>query len=185
VIENSHTSTALSYADGLAKADAVKGQQRAVAVVGDGALTGGMSWVALNNIGAAAHRPVVVVEGLTVPLRVAVMDCVVNGPGEMHARPTWGWHRATGRGRSSSVAGSLRPCPSPHRVDARRARYADRGRGRQHRDLHPFRHGLLNAGCVGHLSGAREHDDRVEASADGSTAKPSHRAHQDPRQRGG
>ncbi|WP_375475549.1 1-deoxy-D-xylulose-5-phosphate synthase [uncultured Jatrophihabitans sp.] len=60
-IENSHASTALSYADGLAKAHAVRGDRRpVVAVVGDGALTGGMCWEALNNI-AAADRPVIVV----------------------------------------------------------------------------------------------------------------------------
>jgi 1-deoxy-D-xylulose-5-phosphate synthase len=60
-IENSHASTALSYADGLAKAFEVRGERRpVVAVVGDGALTGGMSWEALNNI-AAADRPVVIV----------------------------------------------------------------------------------------------------------------------------
>jgi 1-deoxy-D-xylulose-5-phosphate synthase len=53
IVENSHASTALSYADGLAKAFAVRGEARHVAaVVGDGALTGGMAWEALNNIAA-------------------------------------------------------------------------------------------------------------------------------------
>ncbi len=65
LVENSHASTALSYADGLAKAYALRGEQRhVVAVVGDGALTGGMSWEALNNIastGAARQRPLVIV----------------------------------------------------------------------------------------------------------------------------
>jgi 1-deoxy-D-xylulose-5-phosphate synthase len=62
IIENSHASTALSYADGLARAYALRGENRAVvAVVGDGALTGGMCWEALNNIAAAKDRPVVVV----------------------------------------------------------------------------------------------------------------------------
>ena len=63
VIENSHASTALSYADGLAKAYQLRGftDRRVVAVVGDGALTGGMSWEALNNIAAARDRPVVIV----------------------------------------------------------------------------------------------------------------------------
>ncbi|MGY1653287.1 1-deoxy-D-xylulose-5-phosphate synthase [Geodermatophilus sp. SYSU D01119] len=61
-VENSHASTALSYADGLAKAHAVRGDKRpVVAVVGDGALTGGMAWEALNNIAAAKDRPVVIV----------------------------------------------------------------------------------------------------------------------------
>jgi 1-deoxy-D-xylulose-5-phosphate synthase len=63
VIENSHASTALCYADGLAKAFALRGlrDRRIVAIVGDGALTGGMSWEALNNIGAAPDRPVIIV----------------------------------------------------------------------------------------------------------------------------
>jgi 1-deoxy-D-xylulose-5-phosphate synthase len=60
-IENSHASTALSYADGMAKAFEIRGERRpVVAVVGDGALTGGMCWEALNNI-AGADRPVVIV----------------------------------------------------------------------------------------------------------------------------
>ncbi|KAJ1684232.1 hypothetical protein LUZ63_020525 [Rhynchospora breviuscula] len=51
IVENSHASTSLSYADGLAKAYAIRGEDRhVVAVVGDGALTGGMAWEALNNI---------------------------------------------------------------------------------------------------------------------------------------
>jgi 1-deoxy-D-xylulose-5-phosphate synthase len=61
VIENSHASTALSYADGLSKAFALRGENRhVVAVVGDGALTGGMCWEALNNI-ASSDLPVVIV----------------------------------------------------------------------------------------------------------------------------
>ncbi len=61
-VESSHASAALSYADGLAKAFELSGHRNrhVVAVVGDGALTGGMCWEALNNI-AAAKRPVVVV----------------------------------------------------------------------------------------------------------------------------
>ncbi|ASR35483.1 1-deoxy-D-xylulose-5-phosphate synthase [Prauserella marina] len=62
VIENSHASTALSYADGLASAFQLAGGGRhAVAVVGDGALTGGMCWEALNNIAAKPDHPVVLV----------------------------------------------------------------------------------------------------------------------------
>ncbi|RBY75343.1 1-deoxy-D-xylulose-5-phosphate synthase [Blastococcus sp. TF02-09] len=61
-VENSHASTSLSYADGLAKAFAIRGDSRpVVAVIGDGALTGGMAWEALNNIAAAQDRPVVIV----------------------------------------------------------------------------------------------------------------------------
>jgi len=62
LVENSHASTALSYADGLAKAFQLAGARRhVVVVVGDGALTGGMCWEALNNIAADPDRPVVVV----------------------------------------------------------------------------------------------------------------------------
>ena len=61
LVENSHASTSLSYADGLAKAYRVRGEHRhVVAVIGDGALTGGMAWEALNNI-AASDRPLVIV----------------------------------------------------------------------------------------------------------------------------
>jgi 1-deoxy-D-xylulose-5-phosphate synthase len=61
VIENCHASTALSYADGMAKAFALRGENRhTIAVVGDGALTGGMCWEALNNI-AATDNPLVIV----------------------------------------------------------------------------------------------------------------------------
>ena len=63
VIENSHASTALSWADGIAKAFAVKGERdRTVAcLVGDGALTGGMSWEALNNIASSDDLRLVII----------------------------------------------------------------------------------------------------------------------------
>jgi 1-deoxy-D-xylulose-5-phosphate synthase len=64
IVENSHASTALSWADGIAKAYEVRGElgrRSVVAVVGDGALTGGMAWEALNNIAAAKSRPLVIV----------------------------------------------------------------------------------------------------------------------------
>ncbi|MFD6989168.1 1-deoxy-D-xylulose-5-phosphate synthase [Streptomyces sp. NPDC059943] len=63
VIENSHASTALSYADGLARARELSGDtdRAVVAVIGDGALTGGLAWEALNNLGGAPQRPVIVV----------------------------------------------------------------------------------------------------------------------------
>ncbi|WP_432523085.1 1-deoxy-D-xylulose-5-phosphate synthase [Kineococcus sp. SYSU DK006] len=66
LVENSHASTSLSWADGLAKAFELRGElggeggRHVVAVIGDGALTGGMAWEALNNI-ADAQRPVIVV----------------------------------------------------------------------------------------------------------------------------
>lgn len=61
--ESSHASASLSYADGLAKAFELSGQEdRHVAVVvGDGALTGGMAWEALNNIAEDWERPITIV----------------------------------------------------------------------------------------------------------------------------
>jgi 1-deoxy-D-xylulose-5-phosphate synthase len=62
IVENSHASTSLSYADGLAKAYALRGEDRyVVAVIGDGALTGGMAWEALNNIAVGRDRKLVMV----------------------------------------------------------------------------------------------------------------------------
>ncbi|MFE3648752.1 1-deoxy-D-xylulose-5-phosphate synthase [Streptomyces sp. NPDC057579] len=62
VIENSHASTVLGWAEGIAKANEVRGRDdRVAAVIGDGALTGGMAWEALNNIAAAKDRPLVIV----------------------------------------------------------------------------------------------------------------------------
>ncbi|MFI7008513.1 1-deoxy-D-xylulose-5-phosphate synthase [Streptomyces sp. NPDC050145] len=62
IVENSHASTALGWADGLAKARQVQGEHgHVVAVIGDGALTGGMAWEALNNIAAAKDRPLIIV----------------------------------------------------------------------------------------------------------------------------
>lgn len=63
VIENSHASTALSWADGIARGFMIQGEndRTVVAVVGDGALTGGMSWEALNNIAAAENLRLVIV----------------------------------------------------------------------------------------------------------------------------
>jgi len=62
LVENSHASTALSYADGLAKAFRIRGEDRhVVALIGDGALTGGMAWEALNNIAIAKDSRLVIV----------------------------------------------------------------------------------------------------------------------------
>jgi 1-deoxy-D-xylulose-5-phosphate synthase len=63
VIENSHASTALSWADGIARGYEITKQsdRHVVAIVGDGALTGGMAWEALNNIAASKTRPLVIV----------------------------------------------------------------------------------------------------------------------------
>jgi len=63
IVENSHASTALSWADGIAKARRLQGQghRYTVAVIGDGALTGGMAWEAINNISADKDLPLVIV----------------------------------------------------------------------------------------------------------------------------
>jgi 1-deoxy-D-xylulose-5-phosphate synthase len=63
VVENSHASTSLSYADGLAKAYKLRGEpdRTVVAIIGDGALTGGMAWEALNNIASAKDSRLVMI----------------------------------------------------------------------------------------------------------------------------
>ncbi|MFC5370029.1 1-deoxy-D-xylulose-5-phosphate synthase [Arcanobacterium bovis] len=62
VVENSHATTALSWADGIARGFQLSGKKNhAVAVIGDGAMTGGMAWEALNNIAEDPQRPVVIV----------------------------------------------------------------------------------------------------------------------------
>ncbi len=98
-VESSHASASLSYADGLTKAFELQGERRhVVAVVGDGALTGGMCWEALNNI-AAGDRPLVV---------------VVNDNGRSYA-PTIG-------GLASHLAGlRLQPAYERFLDDGRRA----------------------------------------------------------------
>ncbi len=63
VVENSHASTSLSWAIGIATGRQLRGEstRHTVAVIGDGALTGGMAWEALNNIAANPHLPLVIV----------------------------------------------------------------------------------------------------------------------------
>jgi 1-deoxy-D-xylulose-5-phosphate synthase len=63
LVENSHASTGLCYADGLAKAYRLRGEtdRTAVVVIGDGALTGGMAWEALNNIAVNKDSRIVIV----------------------------------------------------------------------------------------------------------------------------
>src|SRR5699024_5699669 len=63
IVESSHATASLSYADGLAKAYSLRGEsdRTVVAVIGDGAMTGGMCWEALNNIAAGDDRPLVIV----------------------------------------------------------------------------------------------------------------------------
>jgi 1-deoxy-D-xylulose-5-phosphate synthase len=63
IVENSHASTALSWSDGIAKGFSLTNQKdrTVVCVVGDGALTGGMSWEALNNIAASKNEKLVII----------------------------------------------------------------------------------------------------------------------------
>lgn len=62
VVENSHATTALSWADGIARGMQFAGRdQHAVAIIGDGAMTGGMAWEALNNIAEDPDRPVAII----------------------------------------------------------------------------------------------------------------------------
>ncbi len=63
VVENSHASTALSWASGIGRANTLMGRadRTVVAVIGDGALTGGMAWEALNQIADCDDRIVIIV----------------------------------------------------------------------------------------------------------------------------
>ncbi|MGG7306937.1 1-deoxy-D-xylulose-5-phosphate synthase [Curtobacterium sp. AB451] len=63
IVESSHASSSLSWADGISRAFVQTGQadRTVVAVVGDGALTGGMTWEALNNISDGNDRRLVIV----------------------------------------------------------------------------------------------------------------------------
>lgn len=63
IVESSHASSSLSWADGISRAFSMTGQRDryVVAVVGDGALTGGMTWEALNNISDDNSRRLVIV----------------------------------------------------------------------------------------------------------------------------
>ena len=63
IVESSHASSSLSWADGISRAFARTGQEdrHVIAVVGDGALTGGMTWEALNNITDDNDRNLVIV----------------------------------------------------------------------------------------------------------------------------
>jgi 1-deoxy-D-xylulose-5-phosphate synthase len=63
IVESSHASSSLSWADGISRAFTMTGQtdRHVVAVVGDGALTGGMTWEALNNISDDNSRGLVIV----------------------------------------------------------------------------------------------------------------------------
>ena len=99
-VESSHASAALSYADGLAKAFELTGHRNrhVVAVVGDGALTGGMCWEALNNI-AAARRPVVIVVNDNGRSYAPTFGGLANHLGMLRLQP--GYEHLLKRGRNA------------------------------------------------------------------------------------
>src|SRR5947209_14231448 len=99
-VESSHASAALSYADGLAKAFELTGHRNrhVVAVVGDGALTGGMCWEALNNI-AAARRPVVIVVNDNGRSYAPTFGGLANHLAALRLQP--GYEHLLARGRSA------------------------------------------------------------------------------------
>ncbi len=87
LVENSHASTALSYAYGLARATRLTGASgRVVAVVGDGAITGGLAYEALNNIGASG-APVIVVLNDNGRSYAPTISRLTTAPGASEGRP--------------------------------------------------------------------------------------------------
>jgi 1-deoxy-D-xylulose-5-phosphate synthase len=141
-IENSHASTALSYAHGIAKAFALRGeadQRKVIAVVGDGALTGGMTYEALNNLGHSGCRVVVVLNdnGRSYAPTVSQLSQSLTS---LRLHPTYTQTRERLRTRLRglpalgplaytgvhSVASALREMVSPHTFfEALGVRYAD------------------------------------------------------------
>jgi len=63
IVENSHASTALSWAAGIARGHTLRGEtdRTTIAIIGDGALTGGMAWEALNSLADCNDRVVIIV----------------------------------------------------------------------------------------------------------------------------
>ncbi|MGW9626516.1 1-deoxy-D-xylulose-5-phosphate synthase [Microbacterium sp. NPDC055521] len=90
VVESSHASSSLSWADGISRALTATGRadRHVVAVVGDGALTGGMTWEALNNISDDNERNLVI---------------VVNDNGRSYAPTIGGMSRYLNRVRTAGV----------------------------------------------------------------------------------
>jgi 1-deoxy-D-xylulose-5-phosphate synthase len=140
-VENSHASTALSYAHGIAKALTLGGEgndRKVIAVVGDGALTGGMAYEALNNLGHSGCRVVVVLNdngrsyAPTVSQLSQSLTSLRLNPTYTHTRerlrnrlrgvPAFGPLAVTG---VHSVATALREMVSPHTFfEALGVRYA-------------------------------------------------------------
>ncbi|MBB5936983.1 1-deoxy-D-xylulose-5-phosphate synthase N-terminal domain-containing protein, partial [Streptomyces zagrosensis] len=132
VIETAHAGTALSYADGFAKAHRLRGlrDRYVVAVVGSEALVGGMAWEALNNIAAARDLPLVIVlhdhvPGHEAPNGGTPSDGALDGGTPSDGTPSGGarsdgatggglaQHLATLRARRQSGAVSFERAPKP------------------------------------------------------------------------
>ena len=101
VVESSHASSSLSWAHGIAAGRVVSGERdrHTVAVIGDGALTGGMAWEAINNIAAERDLPLVVVvndnERSYAPTRGGLADHLAT------LRTTRGYERFLDWGKST------------------------------------------------------------------------------------
>ncbi|MEV8272720.1 1-deoxy-D-xylulose-5-phosphate synthase [Microbacterium sp. NPDC077184] len=95
VVESSHASSSLSWADGVSRAMTLTGRKdrHVVAVVGDGSLTGGMTWEALNNISDDNDRNLVI---------------VVNDNGRSYAPTIGGMARYLNRVRTGETYRHLR-----------------------------------------------------------------------------
>jgi 1-deoxy-D-xylulose-5-phosphate synthase len=112
VVENSHASTAISWADGIARGFRIRGvvDRHVVAVIGDGALTGGMAWEALNNVAAAPDRPLVIVVNDNArsyaPTIGGVADILqtLRTSRRYEQVLTWGKRNLTDRGRVGRLA---------------------------------------------------------------------------------
>ena len=168
----------LSYADGLAKAFAVRGDVRpVVAVIGDGALTGGMAWEALNNIAAAQDRPVVIVVNDNGRSYSPTIGGVADALASLRLRPGYeqallavrqsgdlaapgGGHRALRRAARDQEGPQGRPVPAGH---VRGPRHEVRRPGRRPRHR---RRGVRAApGPLVRRAGDRARGDHARASA--------------------
>ena len=90
MVENSHASTILSYAHGLATALALEGdtERRVVAVIGDGSMTGGMAYGALNNLGHSGRRGLIVLNDKG-PSYAPPVSTPAAGPTRLRAHPAY------------------------------------------------------------------------------------------------
>ncbi len=121
VIENSHASTVLGWADGIAKANEVLDRDaHVVAVIGDGALTGGMAWEALNNIADAKDRPLVIVVNDNERSYAPTIGGLANHLATLRTTEgtsgSWPAPRRSWSGPRSSASRSSTPCTAPRRA---------------------------------------------------------------------